>query len=200
MQFYHQFFEESMTFNLFIWSSYLIWLYQRINHWTKPTSLSLASGIGSDLTRSRINLIIENAILRQQLIVFNRQVKRPQLTPRDRFRLVLLASCTRFWKQALHIVQPDTLLHRELFRFYWRVKSKSKQHKPKISSEADRARLIGIYREEVPENLEQQCQLAGTHRTEIMRFFNVNFPLVVFSGREEEKRYFLSEAGVFAVV
>jgi hypothetical protein len=76
-------------------------------------------------------------LLRQQLIVLNRQVNRPLLTNRDRFRLVLLARCTRFWIQAVSIVQPDTLLrwHRELFRFYWRLKSKSKQNKPKISPE-----------------------------------------------------------------
>ena len=53
------------------------------------------------------------------------------------FSLILLARCTGFWKQALHIVQPDTLLrwHRELFRFYWRRKSRHKQGKPKISPE-----------------------------------------------------------------
>lgn len=64
-------------------------------------------------------------------------MKRPLLTQHDRFRLVLLARFTRFWKQALHIVQPDTLLrwHRDLFRFYWRLKSKRKQSKPKISPE-----------------------------------------------------------------
>jgi len=64
-------------------------------------------------------------------------VKRPLLTHRDRIRLILLARCTRLWKQALHIVQPDTLLrwNRELFRFYWRLKSKSKQNKPKIPPE-----------------------------------------------------------------
>jgi len=64
-------------------------------------------------------------------------VKRPQLTRGYRLRFVLLARCTRFWKQALHIVQPETLLrwHRELFRFYWRLKSKRKQSKPKIPPE-----------------------------------------------------------------
>jgi transposase InsO family protein len=97
----------------------------------------LISGVISDLTRSRFDLIVENALLRQQLIVLRRQVKRPQLTRGDRLRFVLLARCTRFWKQALHIVQPDTLLrwHRELFRFYWRLKSKRKQSKPKIPPE-----------------------------------------------------------------
>jgi hypothetical protein len=67
----------------------------------------LISGVLSDLTRSRSDLIVENALLRQQLIVLNRQVKRPLLTQHDRFRLVLLAHLP-VWKLALHIVQPDT--------------------------------------------------------------------------------------------
>jgi len=68
------------------------------------------------------------------LIVLNRQVKRPALINSDRFRLIFLSHFTRFWRQSIHIIQPDTLLrwHRELFRFYWRRKS---QGKPKISSE-----------------------------------------------------------------
>ena len=112
----------------------IIWIQQLIKQWAKPATQSSISGIHSDLTRSRSDLVIENALLRQQLIVLARQVKRPQITHRDRFWLLLLAHCTRFWKQALHIVQPDTLLrwHRELFRFYWRQKSK---RKPKISFE-----------------------------------------------------------------
>jgi hypothetical protein len=90
------------------------------------------------MARSRTDLIVENALLRQQLIFLNRQVKRPQLTHRDRFLLILLARCTGFWKQAFHIVQPDTLLrwHRELFRFYWRRKSEDKQDTPKICPES----------------------------------------------------------------
>ena len=110
-----------MIYNFFLWIPFLFSLQQRIKHWAKPATLSLISGGLSDLTRSRADLIVENALLRQQLIVLNRQVKRPLLTHRDRFRLVLLARCTRFWKQAIHIVQPDTLLrwHRDLFRFYW---------------------------------------------------------------------------------
>jgi putative transposase len=88
----------------------------------------------SDLPRNHTDLVVENALLRQQLIVLNRQVKRPQLTNPERFRLVFLSHFTTFWKQALHIVQPDTLLcwHRELFQFYWRKKS---QGKSKITAE-----------------------------------------------------------------
>ena len=113
---------------------FLPWLQRCIQHWTKPATPMLISGFLSDLPRSRTDLLVENALLRQQLIVLNRQVKRPALTNSDRFRLVFLSHCTRFWRQSIHIIQPDTLLrwHRELFRFYWRRKS---QGKPKISAE-----------------------------------------------------------------
>jgi len=113
---------------------FLLWLKERIKHWTKPATSALIIGILSDLTRNRTDLVVENALLRQRLIVLKRQIKRPQLTKTDRFRLVLLSHFTVFWKQAIHIVQPDTLSrwHRGLFQFYWRRKS---QGKPKISPE-----------------------------------------------------------------
>jgi len=108
-----------------------------INQHTRPTTTIIAIGSLSDLILSRRDLIIENAMLRQQLIVLKRQVKRPKLTQIDRLRLVLLAKFTGFWQKALHIVQPDTRLrwHRDLFRIYWRRKSKSKHRKPRISPE-----------------------------------------------------------------
>ena len=96
----------------------------RVRQWTKPTTSALVIGSLVDMTRSRSDLIAENAMLRQQLIVLNRQIKRPRLTNSDRLRLLWLARCTQFWQQSLHIVQPDTLLrwHRDLFRLYWRFK------------------------------------------------------------------------------
>ena len=126
-----------MTFNLFFWTPYLLWLYQRLKHWSQPTTFSLVSGITSDLIRSRTDLLIENAMLRQQLIILNRQVKRPLVTKQDRLWMVLLARCTRFWKQAVLVVQPETVLrwHRDLFRFYWRWKSRKKTRKSRIASE-----------------------------------------------------------------
>ncbi len=123
----------------------LLRLQEHLKRWIKPATSVLISAI-SDLTRSRIDLVVENALLRQQLIVLKRQIKRPQLTNPDRFRLVFLSHFTVFWKQALHIVQPDTLLrwHRELFRFYWRRKS---QGKPRISPET-----IALIQEMAKEN------------------------------------------------
>ena len=57
---------------------------------TKPTHSSLVRGSLQDLVRSKPQLIAENALLRQQLIVLNRSVKRPCLTATDRS---LLWSC-----------------------------------------------------------------------------------------------------------
>ena len=110
-------------------SKILLWLQKRIKLWTKPATSILIIGILADLARNRTDLVVENALLRQQLIVLNRQVKRPQLTNSDRVCLVFLTRFTVFWEQALHIVQPDTLLrwHRELFRFYWKRKSQASQ-------------------------------------------------------------------------
>ena len=45
--------------------------------------------------------MLENALLRQQLIVLNRSVKRPALTATDRGLLVLLARWLRTWASAL---------------------------------------------------------------------------------------------------
>ena len=53
---------------------------------TRPTTTAIAIGSLLDLKRSRRVLIIENAMLRQQLIVLKRQIKRPKLTQGDRFR------------------------------------------------------------------------------------------------------------------
>ena len=82
----------------------------RFVHWTKPLTSSLPLGTLADLTRSKLELMAENALLRQQLIILKRQVKRPAYTKTDRILLVLLARLVRAWQQTLLIVQPDTLL------------------------------------------------------------------------------------------
>ena len=100
---------------------------QRLRQWTKPDNHSLLINAALDLTRPKSELILENALLRQQLIILKRQSKRPRLTWRDRSLIVLLSSKLRTWKEALIIVQPDTVLrwHRELFRRFWKRKSKT---------------------------------------------------------------------------
>ena len=91
----------------------------------------------ADLGRSKSELVAENTLLRKPLIILKRQVKRPACTKTDRLLLVLLARLVRTWKQALFIVQPDTLLrwHRELFRLYCKRKSKTTSHTPRVAAE-----------------------------------------------------------------
>ena len=98
----------------------------RFLQWTKPLGTSLLFETLADLSSSKSQLIAENALLRQQLIILHRQVKRPVCIRADRMLLVLLARLVRTWKQALFIVQPETLLrwHRELFRLVWKRRSK----------------------------------------------------------------------------
>ena len=121
----------------------------RFVHWTKPLTSSLPLGTLADLARSKAELLAENALLRQQLIILRRQVKRPACTKTDRMLLLLLARAVRAWKQTLFIVQPETLLrwHRELFRMYWKRRSKASSHKPKVSVET-----IALIREMAKEN------------------------------------------------
>jgi putative transposase len=81
--------------------------------------------------------VAENALLRQQLIILRRQVKRPACTKTDRMFLVLLSRMVQTWKQALVIVQPETLLrwHRQGFKLFWKYKSKAASLKPRLSQE-----------------------------------------------------------------
>jgi len=97
----------------------------RVCAWTTPRPRSLATGLATELVRRRHKLLLENAFLRQQVIVLGRGSKRPTFTPRDRALLVLLASRLRTWASALMIIQPETLLrwHRQGFQHYWRRKS-----------------------------------------------------------------------------
>ena len=109
-------------------------LYSVIACWTKTHSTSLMLGTVADLFRSKPQLVAENALLRQQLIILRRQVKRPHCNKTDRVVLVLLARAIRTWKQVLIIVQPETLLrwHRKGVRLFWRHKSKATSTKPRI--------------------------------------------------------------------
>ncbi len=112
---------------------------RRFRQWTKPINGTPVPDAVLDLTRSKPELVLENALLRQQLIVLKRQIKRPKLTWRDRALFVLLASKLRTWRNALVIVQLDTVLrwHRELFRRVWkrRSRSKGKRGRPPLADE-----------------------------------------------------------------
>jgi putative transposase len=110
----------------------------RVTRWTRPVPIAVAAGAAADATRSRSALLLENALLRHQLAVLSRAVKRPRLTAADRGLLVLLTSRLRAWAGALVIVRPETVLrwHRQGFRLFWRWKSRSRSSPPpKVAAE-----------------------------------------------------------------
>ena len=113
--------------------------HRRLMATTRPAAPAHVAGALTDLVRSKPELIAENAFLRHQLVILHRSNDRPRCTPADRALLVLLASRVRAWRSALLLVQPDTLLrwHRQLFRAYWRRKSRatSSARQPKVAAE-----------------------------------------------------------------
>jgi putative transposase len=124
-------------------------LQERVLRWLKPPTTFLVLGTFADLTRGKAELLAENALLRQQLIILRRQVKRPTYRKTDRLLLVFLARMVRTWKQALFLAQPETLLrwHRELFRLFWKRKTKACARKPRLSPET-----IALVKEMVRKN------------------------------------------------
>ena len=84
--------------------------------------------------RSRTDLVLENAALRQQLEVHQRQTPRPQLRRGDRLFWIWLCRYWPKWRSALAIVKPETVLrwHREGYRRYWRYRSKGRVGRPRI--------------------------------------------------------------------
>jgi len=98
---------------------------------------NLAVGATTDLSRTRPDLLAENALLRQQVIVLRRRIERPRLHRDDRLLLLVLARLTRRWRDVLHVVSPETLLrwHRDLFKIVWTRKSRPQQRPKRLSPE-----------------------------------------------------------------
>jgi putative transposase len=71
--------------------------------------------------RSRAALQLEILALRHQLGVLQRSVKRPQLTPPDRFLWAGLCAVWKDWRSSVFFVQPSTVIgwHRKGFRLFW---------------------------------------------------------------------------------
>ncbi len=96
----------------------------------------LLGGLMADVPRSRGELVTENALLRQQLIVAARGVKRPAFLGHERGMLVLLARFVPRWRDALLLLKPETVLrwHREGFRLWWRWRSRARRsHEPRLA-------------------------------------------------------------------
>ncbi len=62
----------------------LSWISAYLNIFSKPLTIHPGLGSITDFSRSRTQLITENALLRQQLVILRRQVIRPHPSPTDR--------------------------------------------------------------------------------------------------------------------
>ncbi len=87
-------------------------LINNVRDWTKPHLPRLLVGTATDFTRSKHDLMVENALLRHQLMVLERQVKRPKLRWRDRAVMVVLSSRLASWKDALVVARNSIPLGR----------------------------------------------------------------------------------------
>ena len=88
--------------------------------------------------RDRRDLALENLALRQQLEVLKRRKGVPRLQKGERVFWVMLSRIWAAWRQALHLVNGDTVVgwQRKGFRIYWtRISQRKSGGRPQVSSE-----------------------------------------------------------------
>jgi hypothetical protein len=111
---------------------------------------ALLRGLLGLLSRSKRGEVteIENAMLRHQLKVLRRQVRRPRFRPFDRVFLAAAAHVLPRDRWASFLLTPQTLLrwHRELVRRKWTYRTASKPGRPAIDPDV-RALVLRLARE-----------------------------------------------------
>ncbi len=101
--------------------------------WITPL-LALINALLADRSR----LALENVVLRQQLAVLRRSVKRAKIQDSDRIFWILMRRLLDSWRDTLLIVKPETVIkwHRKGWRYYWGRKSRrGRPGRPKIGQE-----------------------------------------------------------------
>ena len=91
--------------------------------------MGLLLGLIFRLFHTHRSLLLENLALRQQLAVLKRKHPRPNLAAFDRLFWVLARKFWSGWKQALVVVNPETVVrwHRSGFALYWRAISRARR-------------------------------------------------------------------------
>ena len=99
--------------------------------------LALLGALRASL-RTRTDLVLENLALWQQLVLLRRRSKRPQFGRLDRLFWVWLSYRWARWREALHVVRPQTVIrwHRQGFRAFWTWTSRrGRVGRPMVNSE-----------------------------------------------------------------
>jgi putative transposase len=82
-------------------------------------------------------VVLENLVLRQQLVIYKRKKKCPRLVGRDGWFWIALSAVWKDWRRPLFVVHPDTVVRwqRERFRRHWAQRSKKsgRRGRPRIS-------------------------------------------------------------------
>lgn len=96
------------------------------------------------LFQARRALLLENLVLRQQLVVLKRRHPRPQLTLIDKVFWVAVRRLSSKWKQSLIVVTPETVVrwHRAGFRMYWRLISRVRRPAGRMPTPKEARALI----------------------------------------------------------
>src|SRR5262249_61918306 len=81
--------------------------------------LALLGALRASL-RTRSDLALENLALRHQLVLIRRRSKQPQFGRLDRLLWGWLSYRWARWREALHVVRPQTVIrwHRQGLRYY----------------------------------------------------------------------------------
>src|SRR3990172_2477156 len=89
------------------------------------------------LFKSQTQLQLEIVFLRKQLEIVSRSSPKLRLKNRDRLFFSVMKDLFCAWKDALLIVQSETVIkwHQQGFKLYWRWKSRHKNGRPKIPRE-----------------------------------------------------------------
>jgi putative transposase len=88
--------------------------------------------------RTRAALPLEILALRHQVCALQRSVKRPQLTPADRFLWIWLCAIWNDWRSGIFLVKASTVIgwHRKGFRLVWTGKIRGgKPGRPAVPEE-----------------------------------------------------------------
>ena len=112
-------------------------LTSRLARWTKPLRTSLPLSTLTDLGRSKSELLAENALLRQQLIVLKATGETANIhqdrshPPRPAGQAGSIVATGSLHRATRH----PAALTSGLFRLYWKRRSKTSSHKPKVAAE-----------------------------------------------------------------
>jgi hypothetical protein len=106
------------------------------------TCLRLVLNLVLDFATPRATLVAENLLLRQQVIILRRQVKRPRLRHVERWLLGAIAGRFRRLLGTILVVKPETVIrwHRVGWRLLWRWRSRRPRGRPPV--DMDLRRLI----------------------------------------------------------